>query len=120
MSMISPMIFIEGKSNIKLIIVRIRVIVHAHGFPLSNPHAIKNEIAPSATMILLISPIMALPPKSIIIPIPIEPHNALKNIPIPIAIAPEIISSIARIVTPVGLTFKDTRLCRIHCVINDS
>ena len=120
MSMISPIIFIDGKSKIKLIIVRIRVMVHAHDFPLSSPHAIKKDTAPRATMMPLISPITALPPKSIIMSIPIEPHNALKNMPIAIAIAPETISSIARIVTPIGLTWEDMRLCIIRHVISDS
>ena len=37
----------------KLIIVRIKVIVHAHAFPLSSPHAMTNETIPMGMVMLL-------------------------------------------------------------------
>ena len=113
------MMFIEGKSKIRLIIVRIRVMVHAHDFPLSKPHAIKKDIAPSAIMMVLTMLIIAVPPK-FIMSIPNEPHKTLKDMPNAIAIAPEIISSIARIVTPVGLIWVDMKISTRSDVISYS
>lgn len=101
------MIFIDGISKIKLIIVRISVMVHAHDFPCNNPHAITNEITPIPTTTLLIVPITAASPFPIMF-IPIEPAMVPNKTPNAMAITPEIISSIARIVTPVGLTLVDT------------
>ena len=101
--------FNDGKSKTKLIIVRINVTVHAHDFPLSNPHARTKDIAPNAIVIPPIAAKIApsASPSPIIMPIPIEPIRVPKNAPNAIAITPEIISSIARIVTPVGLTLAD-------------
>ena len=97
--MIMPITLKDTKPDIKLIIVRMSVIVHAHDFPLSSPHAMTKDAIPRAIIPPLTTPAYAATS------IPIIPDMVAKNEPAPIADIPEIISRIARIVTPVGRTF---------------
>ena len=103
----------DDMSMTRLIIVRISVIVQAHDFPLSKPHAVKNEIKPNAIMTLPMmpnNPASSLPNIIMSVPtsIPNPPKRVPNTTPKAIAVIPEMIWSIARIVIPVGLVFMDT------------
>ena len=89
----------DGIDMINPIMVKIKVIVHAHVFPFSNPHAMTNPTRPRPTKTAEISP--AAHPSTV----PIIPPSAPINAPNPMYTTLPINSKTARIVTPVGLVF---------------
>ena len=95
--------------------VKIKVTVHAHGFPLNNPYAMTNETIPTAIMTPLSTP-MKTSSTMVVGSTPAKPTNKLKNEPNDIARIPEITTSIAMIVTPVGLTEVDM-MYSVECVV---